>query len=442
MLLSRFDSAITEAQQAVELAVASGARSVEGHARNTSGYARAHLGEIDAGLAELALAERIARDARDLDDTYRALLNRTEILVGPGNRPAEAAAVATVGVAQADTDGLRSDYGVSLRAALATAEFGLGRWDRAAAALDEAFNAAPTEIAAIDAHLAAARLAVARGATESAATHLDALDSLVGDTLEVQCRAPTHACAAERALWDEQVAGAEAQVRAGLDACEGTQDTWFTAWLVWLGQWTLTELADAGAPTAGLQAAVRGATAALATRWLAPRSLAYVSAARAEADRDAPAAGAAWADAVRAAGTTGDRYCEAGIRWRHGEALARSRTRRDDAVAELRAAAHSARTLGAIPLQRRVSATLTRLGLPERSRVADPPTPLPDQTLTPREREVLALIGAGRTNREIAGELFIAAKTAELHVSRVLRKLAARNRVEAVTAARRHGLLP
>jgi DNA-binding NarL/FixJ family response regulator len=55
---------------------------------------------------------------------------------------------------------------------------------------------------------------------------------------------------------------------------------------------------------------------------------------------------------------------------------------------------------------------------------------------------VLALIAAGRTNREIAKELFITEKTAGAHVSSILARLGVRSRVEAATAAHRLGLVP
>ena len=62
--------------------------------------------------------------------------------------------------------------------------------------------------------------------------------------------------------------------------------------------------------------------------------------------------------------------------------------------------------------------------------------------LTPRELEVLGLLALGRTNRDIAGELFISEKTASVHVSRILSKLGARNRAEAAAIAHRLGLQP
>jgi non-specific serine/threonine protein kinase len=60
--------------------------------------------------------------------------------------------------------------------------------------------------------------------------------------------------------------------------------------------------------------------------------------------------------------------------------------------------------------------------------------------LSPREIEVLQLLVAGRADREIADELYIALRTAQSHVSHVLKKLDARSRSEAAVIAVRHGL--
>ncbi len=60
--------------------------------------------------------------------------------------------------------------------------------------------------------------------------------------------------------------------------------------------------------------------------------------------------------------------------------------------------------------------------------------------LTPRELEVLALLADGSTNRDIATELFITGKTASVHVSRILSKLAVPNRAAAAAVAERLGL--
>ncbi|MEU8277357.1 response regulator [Microbispora bryophytorum] len=60
--------------------------------------------------------------------------------------------------------------------------------------------------------------------------------------------------------------------------------------------------------------------------------------------------------------------------------------------------------------------------------------------LTDREREVLRLLAAGRSNREIARELTVAEKTVKTHVSNVLMKLAVQDRTQAALYAVRHGL--
>lgn len=62
------------------------------------------------------------------------------------------------------------------------------------------------------------------------------------------------------------------------------------------------------------------------------------------------------------------------------------------------------------------------------------------EPLTDREAEVLALMADARSNAEIAGELFIGEATVKTHVSRVLQKIGARDRVQAIVLAHRHGL--
>jgi DNA-binding CsgD family transcriptional regulator len=64
------------------------------------------------------------------------------------------------------------------------------------------------------------------------------------------------------------------------------------------------------------------------------------------------------------------------------------------------------------------------------------------EMLTPRELEILALVAQGRSNSEIARQLFISAKTVSVHVSNILAKLGASGRTEAAALARQGGLLP
>jgi predicted ATPase/DNA-binding CsgD family transcriptional regulator len=73
--------------------------------------------------------------------------------------------------------------------------------------------------------------------------------------------------------------------------------------------------------------------------------------------------------------------------------------------------------------------------------VERPPPAHPDR-LTAREVEVLRLLAAGRSNREIAAELVVSVRTAEHHIGSIYAKIGARRRADAVAYARRHGLAP
>ncbi|MFD0377798.1 response regulator [Streptomyces sp. NPDC127112] len=68
-------------------------------------------------------------------------------------------------------------------------------------------------------------------------------------------------------------------------------------------------------------------------------------------------------------------------------------------------------------------------------------SPRPVEGITEREREVLTLVGRGRSNTEIAEDLFITVATAKSHVSRLLTKLGARDRIQLVITAYEMGLV-
>jgi len=164
--------------------------------------------------------------------------------------------------------------------------------------------------------------------------------------------------------------------------------------------------------------------------WLARAEAEYL---RAAGDND-PQAWQAVLDAFGPAYV----YEIARTRWRLAEALAEA-GRRDEAEEQWRSAAQAADRLGARPLRRALD------DLARRARIGTAPD-LPDgavlASLTSREREVLRLIAAGRSNREIASVLFIAPKTASVHVSNILAKLGAASRTEAAAIAHREGLIP
>jgi DNA-binding NarL/FixJ family response regulator len=146
---------------------------------------------------------------------------------------------------------------------------------------------------------------------------------------------------------------------------------------------------------------------------------------------------ARWQAAVDAF-ADGNVYAEARCRWRLAEALAGDGDK-DGATAAARAAHATATRLGAAPLQSAL------LALARRGRL-DLGVALPkDRTLaglTPRELDVLRLLVEGRSNRQIAEQLFISNKTASVHVTNLLSKLGVHSRLEAAALARRLGLEP
>jgi DNA-binding NarL/FixJ family response regulator len=103
--------------------------------------------------------------------------------------------------------------------------------------------------------------------------------------------------------------------------------------------------------------------------------------------------------------------------------------------------------LGAAPLRGELEllARRGRLRLqtpPQQARAAEPDGPSAARSLglIRRELEVLELVAAGRSNRQIGEELFITPKTAGLHVSRILAKLGVAGRGEAAAVAHRLGI--
>jgi len=111
---------------------------------------------------------------------------------------------------------------------------------------------------------------------------------------------------------------------------------------------------------------------------------------------------------------------------------------REAAVIRLSRAATIATQLAAVPLQQHISRLARRariqLAGPGHRDLGEPAEPF---GLTAREQEVLRLVAAGRSNREIAAGLFISPRTASVHVSNILGKLHVASRGEAAATAHR-----
>jgi DNA-binding CsgD family transcriptional regulator len=110
-------------------------------------------------------------------------------------------------------------------------------------------------------------------------------------------------------------------------------------------------------------------------------------------------------------------------------ALLRRAGKRRMARDRLESAAETFGALGARPFVERCDAELVTSGSTARSR-RDPGDAL---VLTPAEQAVAALVGSGRTNRQVAAELYVSPKTVEYHLGNVYRKLGVANRTQLAT---------
>ena len=134
-------------------------------------------------------------------------------------------------------------------------------------------------------------------------------------------------------------------------------------------------------------------------------------------------------------------FDRAQIEVRAGVALAAA-SEREPAIIRLVSAYRCFRKLGARFCAAQAAAELQRMGEPVERRLGRrAATDLEQSGLTRRELEVLRLVAVGRTNREIATELFLSPRTVDMHVRNLLGKLDCRSRTEAAAKAHALGLL-
>jgi DNA-binding CsgD family transcriptional regulator len=459
MLGGRFDESWALAEDALALARAVGARDIEGHALNTLAADRAAFGDVDGALEDMAAALRIAEAVGIVDDIGRAYANWTWILDFAG-RLEEAVAMAEAGVAMSERMGLMRFFGTHLLCNAGDYLYRLGRWDESEQAVRRAGEIGPLGINKILEQELLGRLAMAHGRFEEAADQLRPLAPLAERAIDIQFVGPVQASLAELALWqgrpDEAVAHVATairlihfspEVKIGEAYALGLRANADTAELA-RARRSPDEERDAVSAGDELLEAIRlRYVDVVATRpAFEPLSKAWLLLCEAEATRlHRRADPGAWFACVEAWEVLGRPYVVAYARWREAEAHLAARGDRGLATAALRAALTTAEGLRAEPLAREVMALAARARLDlEPGEAEEAPAEIDEAGrlgLTAREREVLALVALGRTNRQIADELFISQNTAGVHVSNILGKLGVAGRGEAAAVAYRLGLV-
>jgi DNA-binding CsgD family transcriptional regulator len=449
MIAGRYADAAELARKALRAAGEAGLPLSEGDARNTLGFSMAMTGAVDDGVTELRAAMRIAREQANRADLALAHLNLADLLHGLG-RSAEALDVAEEG-RRAVEDVLPVAV-TWLDATTAELAFDIGEWERAEGCLPavQRWTGEQTRASLL---LRRAALAAGRGETAAADELIAELEPLAAKSCEPRLVGPFAVLIAEVRCREGDFNAARAAVARGLERIASCGDDPARAAAVAAAGVTVEadaaerardvrDEATAAAARSHLDRLLRlVATAATPAR---PVERATLLSARAEASRAAGSPDpAAYAEAAAAWREVGRAEPAARMLWRQGEALALVGDR--DAATACAARAHEvAERLGAGWLQAAVEALVARarLRIDGHDRGEQSPQPHEDEFgLTPRERDVLALLAEGATNREIGATLFMAEKTASVHVSRILTKLNARSRTEAAAVAHRHGLV-
>jgi DNA-binding CsgD family transcriptional regulator/tetratricopeptide (TPR) repeat protein len=446
-LHARFEHMLPLARDAVDVAQAVGARREEASGRVALGQALAYLGEIDEGLDEVGESLRLALETGDSDRALRAYIALSDLYAAAA-RHEEAIDVAREGVALARQVGLARTRGAFLMGNEAESLFRLGRWQEAERVIDEAVAADTYGLHGGTLSLLHAEILVARERYSEAEERARTAAREVGDSSEAQYGLPlaTVRAAAARGLGQlEQAAEIVSRGAERFDVAAMPRYGWP---LVWTGVRIAADRAEQARdeqrppPEDDASALVEQARA-LATRQ--PEDEAYCALVAAEAARlGGEPALEPWSEALTACRSAGDPALVAYALLRVGD-VALAGADRAAAADALREADAIAGRLGAAALQNHANALARRARINLSDAAAETAADGREQTIarlgvTARELDVLRLVAAGRSNGQIAAELFISPKTASVHVSNILGKLSVSTRVQAAAVAHRLGL--
>jgi DNA-binding CsgD family transcriptional regulator/tetratricopeptide (TPR) repeat protein len=440
----------TYAEAAIADARTAGSASAQADALITLAYTDLREGRADEACDLLVRAGEKAAEAGAHEVELRARFNLcvNEYELGRLDRAANAA---DDGVARAAEVGLTwSPFGRALRWMQVMAHYARGDWDRAAAAATPPDEQVSDTISAL--------IAAAGGLIQAGRGQFGAAKRMFAKVRpewphDDQIAQLSGVAGAEIAGWEGDPMAAMQLIDEALDTVRKQSNSEWPLAGIRMATLALGAAADLAAqarhrhdPRAEHDAVERGLRYAEfaqsteehgvpRTATLGPEGLAWLARCRAERSRLlAENDPAPWREVIEAFGY-GEIYPQALARWRLADVLATTGDRAG-AASELAAALEAADRLCAEPLADacRSLASRARLG------ITGVVAPVAD-TLTPREAAVLGLVAAGRTNRQIGEELFISEKTVSVHVSRVMAKLDATSRTEAVSIAYQRGLL-
>jgi DNA-binding CsgD family transcriptional regulator/tetratricopeptide (TPR) repeat protein len=461
--------ALDVSTEAIHVARAVGAEQAELYALNTLGVAIAQLGDCARGVEISREAFDRTKLLNDLHDLGRAYGNFSTVLQICG-RANESAEISAEGSEWARRNGVWRTYGAFHDGNRASVLIDEGRWREARDLMARTLEAGPQGVAILNHAINAGPLAVRMG-------DLDLARSLLRDAAErttsfrdAQFTSPIFVGFIELALQEGRLDDAWSIATDGMARLAETDDAALDTSLQAVAAHAAADRALAAA--AAHRDAERNEAVADARR-VADAVAAIIAAFDRESPSSAEAVGfaaTANAEAARAEGSTdetaawakaadhwaalGRPYRLAYARYREAEAMLAAGSGRAGATARLAEARAIAESLGAAPLRDSIDgiARRARLTLPAVPADGGPasaaqPSGIEPNTvatdpfrLTAREREVLALVAEGHTNKRIADALFISESTAGVHVSNILGKLGVATRTEAAAVAVRLGL--
>ena len=459
LLQGRFREVDEAAPEALAAAEALDLDSTRAGILSRLGCALYALGREEEGRARMLESIEIAERTGFSDDLAMAYMNFADSLHLSGHIEL-ARETAEQGIAKV-ADRTEVSTGGSTRSmnfihlSLTEIYFDLGEWDRAEAEL-RATDKGSQGVGRAHANLRGAELALARGRTDEAADSLEYAEGLLREALEPPYIALLASLQTELELRRGDLAAARAAADRGIDRIQFcSEDVARIALCATAGIAVEAEGAvrarDLGDDNAERAATDRSRALIEMVRAAVeeaegPVELATLAVAEAEhargAGEDDPAL---WGAAVREWQRLERPYQVALARWRQAQAQL-ARADREGATASLSESAAGAKRLGAHWLSGEIEGLAARARLNLRGTAEQPPDtapPVEHETpfgLTRRELQVLELVASGATNREIGERLFMAEKTASVHVSRILTKLDVRGRTEAAAVAHRHGI--